>query len=290
MKRVRGSCGGFCYSWWTCRSVYSCVWNVHFKRQCQCVINILHDDKLGMSKVSSWWVPRMLSPLQKLSHVEICRENLSLDPSWRRLGKFLFMYCNWEWDVSSLLGSWHKAGVDAVEAQDISGTNQISHSVICTQNHGNCVLGLQWNSACGIHASQIHCHCRCVCEHNEVFERSNQRKTSWFIDSRRNVAAWQCTRSQVEESSDCYSGVWVSGDEPSTLQPDLAYPVTTFCSDIWRSTCEDADFQVRHTHTHTQSGGCFIVAAGPRSQLLPGRNIITLSKVEQVHRTQGRPS
>jgi len=41
------------------------------------VIRILHD-KLGMSKVSCRWVPRMLSPLQKQSRVEICRENLSL--------------------------------------------------------------------------------------------------------------------------------------------------------------------------------------------------------------------
>jgi len=37
------------------------------------VINILHN-KLGMSKVSSRCVLRMLSPLQKLSRVEICWE------------------------------------------------------------------------------------------------------------------------------------------------------------------------------------------------------------------------
>jgi len=41
------------------------------------VINMLHV-KLGMSNVSSRCVPRMLSLLQKLSRVEICRENLSL--------------------------------------------------------------------------------------------------------------------------------------------------------------------------------------------------------------------
>jgi len=41
------------------------------------VIRIVHY-KLGMSKVSCRWVPRMLTPLQKQSRVEICRENLSL--------------------------------------------------------------------------------------------------------------------------------------------------------------------------------------------------------------------
>jgi len=41
------------------------------------VIRIMHN-KLGMSKVSCRWVPRMLTPLQKQSRVEICHENLSL--------------------------------------------------------------------------------------------------------------------------------------------------------------------------------------------------------------------
>ena len=39
------------------------------------VIRIMHN-KLGMSKVSCRWVPQMLTPLQKQSHVELCCEKI----------------------------------------------------------------------------------------------------------------------------------------------------------------------------------------------------------------------
>jgi len=132
----------------------------------------------------------------------------------------------------------------------------------------------------------IYNHGRCVFEHNEVFEKSNQRKTSWIIDSRRDIAAWQWqrTRSQVEGSADCYSGVRVSGDEPSTLQPRLG---TQWLLSV--QTFEEALAVVLIAKWHTHSGGwLFHRSWGPRSQLLPGRNIITPNKVEQVHRNQGR--
>lgn len=44
---------------------------------CGSVWTILHE-KLGMSKVCARWVPRMLTPLQKVSRVDVCRDLLEL--------------------------------------------------------------------------------------------------------------------------------------------------------------------------------------------------------------------
>ena len=105
------------------------------------VIRILHD-KLGMSKVSCRWIPRMLTPLQKLSRVEICRENLSLYED------NMLTYCDWGRNVGSLLGSHRKAGVNAIEAHDFAGACQISCLTVCPQGYGDSVSGLPLNSTC----------------------------------------------------------------------------------------------------------------------------------------------
>jgi len=123
---------------------------------------------------------------------------------------------------------------------------RIQPSAACRQNHGNCVLGLQWNSACGIHASQIHCHCR--------------QWSLWEKQSKKNVldywlATWcYCmTMHLFEESRKKFRQLfWSVGFRRWTIHPTAQtwHPVITFCSVIWRSTC---DFQVQVTHTHNQA-------------------------------------
>jgi len=49
------------------------------------------------------------------------------------------------------------------------------------------------------------------------------------VDSRRHVAAQQCTSPQVKESLGSYSGIRVSDESNPTAQ---THTETTFCSDI----------------------------------------------------------
>ena len=56
------------------------------------VIHIIHE-KLHMSKVSSRWVPRMLTPAQKKNRSDICKENLEFS---KQIGETFFSQnSNW---------------------------------------------------------------------------------------------------------------------------------------------------------------------------------------------------
>ena len=103
------------------------------------VLNILHEC-LGLSKVCARWVPRLLTPVQKSFRVDLqCNHRQRVVP-----------YNNWWWNVDWPVESRHQTWVDAVEARQLSSTQEVPHSTVGWKSHGHNFLGLQRRAAGGL--------------------------------------------------------------------------------------------------------------------------------------------
>jgi len=133
-------------------------------------------------------------------------------------------------------------------------------------------------------------HCRSASSYQYILntvksssEAVRDRDTLRIINSRCDDAAQQCAGCQVEKVQfrlllwNAGFRRWTFHTTAQTWQQVILY------SDTWRNVYVNIDFRVMQTFTQmlyhtTGSAGC---------QMLHGRNLITPSKVEQVHRTQG---
>lgn len=115
------------------------------------VLSILHE-RLGMSKVCSRWVPRMLTPLHKQWRVEMCEENLRLfesDPD-NYIAQIVTGDETWVhfWDPETKQESmqWKHKGSPTPK--------KVSDATICRQTHGHRFLGFTGHFAYRVHGKQ----------------------------------------------------------------------------------------------------------------------------------------
>jgi len=194
------------------------------------VLAILHDH-LGMLKVSSCWVLRMLTPFQKQCRVKFSEENSGLTKCFQKH----FSQNHTRWNMKSSLGFWNKIGVHVMVALWFAYSQEVLDRTITWKDNGNGALGFGGTT----------CHTR----QQSLGMPLLRSFRSWMPSRKNNDRRWHwvscflttCSCPQVTKSSCCH---WLWGVKPFTLQSTPDPPVMISCSRTWRNTCMALSFQV----------------------------------------------
>ena len=156
-----------------------------------------------MSKVSSRWVPRMLTPEQKACHQQFSEENLNmLRANLENLfSRNITGYETWVYHHDP------ETRVHALEIQGIPYSEEISCAIISRKDHSNSFFF--WDSE-GVLVLEFMPHKTTItywkhpCFHSGGITRAYKTETPWKVVGWCPAATWQCTCTQVTRIAGCY--------------------------------------------------------------------------------------
>ena len=149
-----------------------------------------------MSKVSSRWVPRMLTPEQKACRQQFSEENLNMlraDPH-----KFVSRIITGDETWVHL----HDPETKQESMQWQTRGPLLQRNFVCKNQPER-----SWQQffAFGIHATQDNHYWRLLCSHNGGCTREYQTKKEWKVVGWCPAASWKCARTQVTHiAAGCY--------------------------------------------------------------------------------------